>query len=365
MSSRGLNTNQIGLVSGFGNSDPKDSNHMRFQIGSVWIRMEGSFMYSEPLGLSEKILYTNRRARFGWWFGAIPSFFGFRSLEAENIFRWGWVFDEMMTRWWFQICVMFTCSWGHDPIWRPHIFQMGCSHRLRINPNTRENEKRNERLELWQRWCVIFLGQRDLASRPSKHGLWQIFQSEPGQRDLASRPSKHGLWQIFQSEPGQRDLASRPSKHGLFNQNLTTWLGQIFQSEPGQRDLASRPSTFAFLGNRESLQGSDALPGALGHLAIGELSRKGGKGGSKRRQQKGASFFSYLLHPGRLTCNLRIHPWKRKIIFQTIIFRFYVNLPGRKHHSNTVVSWLVKENGSKNWWRKDGDSWIRTPTLVQ
>ena len=25
---------------------------------------------------------------------------------------------------------------------------------------------------------------------------------------------------------------------------------------------------------------------------------------------------------------LRIHPWKRKIIFQTIIFRFYVNLPG-------------------------------------
>ena len=26
--------------------------------------------------------------------------------------------------------------------------------------------------------------------------------------------------------------------------------------------------------------------------------------------------------------NLRIHPWKRKIIFQTIIFRFYVNLPG-------------------------------------
>ena len=28
----------------------------------------------------------------------------------------------------------------------------------------------------------------------------------------------------------------------------------------------------------------------------------------------------------RLTWNLRIHTWKRKIIFQTIIFRFYVNL---------------------------------------
>ena len=34
------------------------------------------------------------------------------------------------------------------------------------------------------------------------------------------------------------------------------------------------------------------------------------------------------IHPGRLTWNLRIHPSKRKIIFQTIIFRFYVNLPG-------------------------------------
>ena len=34
------------------------------------------------------------------------------------------------------------------------------------------------------------------------------------------------------------------------------------------------------------------------------------------------------LHPGRLTWNLRIHHWKRKIIFQTIISRFYVNLPG-------------------------------------
>ena len=35
------------------------------------------------------------------------------------------------------------------------------------------------------------------------------------------------------------------------------------------------------------------------------------------------------LHPRRLTWNLRIQaPWKRKIIFQTIIFRFYVNLPG-------------------------------------
>ena len=33
------------------------------------------------------------------------------------------------------------------------------------------------------------------------------------------------------------------------------------------------------------------------------------------------------LHPRRLTW---IHPWKRKLIFQTIIFRFYVNLRGCK-----------------------------------
>ena len=42
---------------------------------------------------------------------------------------------------------------------------------------------------------------------------------------------------------------------------------------------------------------------------------------SERRQQK-------HLHPRRLTWNLRTHPWKRSIIFQTIIFRFYINLRG-------------------------------------
>ena len=36
----------------------------------------------------------------------------------------------------------------------------------------------------------------------------------------------------------------------------------------------------------------------------------------------------YDIHPGRLSWNLRIHPWKRKIIFQTIFFRFHVNLRG-------------------------------------
>ena len=36
----------------------------------------------------------------------------------------------------------------------------------------------------------------------------------------------------------------------------------------------------------------------------------------------------HKLHPGRLTWNLRIHPWKRKIIFQTLIFTFHVSFRG-------------------------------------
>ena len=40
------------------------------------------------------------------------------------------------------------------------------------------------------------------------------------------------------------------------------------------------------------------------------------------------------IHPGRLTWNLKITQLKRKIIFQTIIFKFHVNLPGC-----TLVSW--------------------------
>ena len=44
------------------------------------------------------------------------------------------------------------------------------------------------------------------------------------------------------------------------------------------------------------------------------------------------AYFSHGLKPPtrlcQLTWNLRIHPWKRKIIVQTIMFRFYVNLRG-------------------------------------
>ena len=36
----------------------------------------------------------------------------------------------------------------------------------------------------------------------------------------------------------------------------------------------------------------------------------------------------WKVHPGRLTWNLQITHLERKMIFQTIIFRFHVNLPG-------------------------------------
>ena len=52
------------------------------------------------------------------------------------------------------------------------------------------------------------------------------------------------------------------------------------------------------------------LVGPLLHLTLGV---------SKRPKR--------VIHPERLTWNLRRHPWKRKIIFQSIISRFYVNLP--------------------------------------
>ena len=42
--------------------------------------------------------------------------------------------------------------------------------------------------------------------------------------------------------------------------------------------------------------------------------------------------FNHGRHPGRLTWNLKISQLKRKIIFQTISFRFHVNLPGCKLH---------------------------------
>ena len=36
------------------------------------------------------------------------------------------------TRWWFQICFIFTPTWGNDPIWLAHIFLNGL-----VQPPTR------------------------------------------------------------------------------------------------------------------------------------------------------------------------------------------------------------------------------------
>ena len=47
------------------------------------------------------------------------------------------------------------------------------------------------------------------------------------------------------------------------------------------------------------------------------------------------------VHPGRLTWNLRIHPWKRRNIFQTIIFRFYANLGGCIYNMYVYISWMA------------------------
>ena len=59
------------------------------------------------------------------------------------------------------------------------------------------------------------------------------------------------------------------------------------------------------------------------------------------------------IHPGRLTWNLRIHPWKRKIIFQTIIFRFYVNCY-TPSYSNGPWHWMFRGKRHQGLARRPG-----------
>ena len=61
----------------------------------------------------------------------------------------------------------------------------------------------------------------------------------------------------------------------------------------------------------------------------------------------------YQVHPGRLIWNLKTTQLKRKIIFQTIIFRFHVNLPGCTHYR---PSCLLVWNAS-SWPRQTRKSW--------
>ena len=47
----------------------------------------------------------------------------------------------------------------------------------------------------------------------------------------------------------------------------------------------------------------------------------------------------YPLHPGRLTWNVNMIVWKMIFLFNWVIFRFHVNLPGCK------FAWPTKRNG--------------------
>ena len=56
-------------------------------------------------------------------------------------------------------------------------------------------------------------------------------------------------------------------------------------------------------------------------------------------------FFCYTIHPGRLTWNLQITHLERKMIFQTPMIMFHVNLPGCIFTANpgeTLVDFLAR-----------------------
>ena len=65
------------------------------------------------------------------------------------------------------------------------------------------------------------------------------------------------------------------------------------------------------------------------------------------------------LPPWRLTWNVRIHPWKRKIIFPTIIFRFMLIFGG-------VVLWVkqfIQQNFKRNQGQSGRPSWLKPETF--
>ena len=68
----------------------------------------------------------------------------------------------------------------------------------------------------------------------------------------------------------------------------------------------------------------EGLPGKDKGEVLGLFWREAGIAVTFRGDQES----SWWIHSARLTWNLRIYPRKGKIIFQTIIFRFYVNLGG-------------------------------------
>ena len=86
------------------------------------------------------------------------------------------------------------------------------------------------------------------------------------------------------------------------------------------------------------------------------------------------------IHPARLKWNLRIHPWKRKIIFQTIIFRFdsfifqgvCFTLWGHESlhtiilYSNGPWHWMFRgEETSRPYPKNKNFQWLYTPETNQ
>ena len=57
-------------------------------------------------------------------------------------------------------------------------------------------------------------------------------------------------------------------------------------------------------------------------------------------------FLPSTVHPGRLTWNLKITQLKRKIIFQTIIFKFHVNLPGCIPFISSISCWAKESTAT-------------------
>ena len=75
------------------------------------------------------------------------------------------------------------------------------------------------------------------------------------------------------------------------------------------------------------------------------------------------------LHPGRLTWNLKTTQLKRKIIFQTIIFKFHVDLPGCRSHM-FFFGWpksgsSTKFSGDIHFFHKQSKTTITTTILQQ
>ena len=81
---------------------------------------------------------------------------------------------------------------------------------------------------------------------------------------------------------------------------------------------------------------------------------------------KGGHFFNPWIHPGRLTWNIQITHLERKMIFQTPMIMFHVNLPGCKHKSLSGLWWPSKRSRKRwtfeagDWWRLEtGEGWSR------